>query len=580
MSNTGNEREQRSVVLNRGKRTLLPPSAQPVLILHPFLFSIYPILVMVSGNWSSIETSSIFRPMFILMVCTCMLWLIFSVLLRALHKGALVASAIGILLVPAWNMLEDLLELLQPFLGYLTFPVLVLLYFLIVILAIGYFFQKRFSVKSLLSSPQIAIPVAVILLPLVSIAIVWGGGWSIQEGVLLSAYLTAGSLIVHALVLYRGDCRRLTITANRFAMLLVALYSAHIVYDLRSTDPIRFAPLPTIRSQIPRETMPDVYLMLLEGYPRSDILLEQIGYNNLFFESAMKSAGFTIPRASRSRYSDADAAAASLLNLDYLPTHNEFVESSQAWRRACRENRLFAVVKSLGYRVVSVSSGLECWRNSQHIDTQYCLKRVPTEFEIALLTRTALGRILDGVCTWRYGDVTIWRDIPRRARTLDVFAQLSVLAGQASNVPRLICTHLSLPGFPLLFTATGELPAPLLSDQNGGLESSPRDFTAAYAEQITFTNRQLLALVRQIKTTAQRPAAILIVSLNGTPFPQTLADTAETQANMIMINLPKSPDSASDDDVPDDVSLPNMFRVTLNRLFDAGLPLLAEESSP
>jgi hypothetical protein len=63
---------------------------------------------------------------------------------------------------------------------------------------------------------------------------------------------------------------------------------------------------------------PDVYLIIMDGYERDDILLEMHNYDNTPFIRALEERGFYVARGSLSNYRHTDMSLASVLNFDYL----------------------------------------------------------------------------------------------------------------------------------------------------------------------------------------------------------------------------------------------------------------------
>src|SRR5690606_20870239 len=76
------------------------------------------------------------------------------------------------------------------------------------------------------------------------------------------------------------------------------------------------------------DTPPDVYYIILDGYPRADILAERYGYDNSEFLEGLESRGFYIADGSHSNYGQTILSLTSSLNMDYLDTLID-IEASQ-----------------------------------------------------------------------------------------------------------------------------------------------------------------------------------------------------------------------------------------------------------
>ena len=65
---------------------------------------------------------------------------------------------------------------------------------------------------------------------------------------------------------------------------------------------------------------PDIYVILLDGYARADVLSEYYGFDNGPFIQGLERRGFQVGAASEANYTWTFLSLASTLNMDYLPS--------------------------------------------------------------------------------------------------------------------------------------------------------------------------------------------------------------------------------------------------------------------
>src|SRR5690606_38291408 len=71
-------------------------------------------------------------------------------------------------------------------------------------------------------------------------------------------------------------------------------------------------------SEANSERLPDIYYIILDGYPRSDTLMEYFDYDNNEFDGFLESNGFVVFDDSYTNYSQTALAIPSILNMSYI----------------------------------------------------------------------------------------------------------------------------------------------------------------------------------------------------------------------------------------------------------------------
>ena len=117
----------------------------------------------------------------------------------------------------------------------------------------------------------------------------------------------------------------------------------------------------------------DIYVFVVDGYGRSDVLADLYGFSNEAFEHELEERGFFIPMKARANYSMTAAAVSSLLDMNYLvesgtvPDHRLRISLYEVIRG---KNQTVRALKADGFRFVFVESGWDgsrCGRSCRHL---------------------------------------------------------------------------------------------------------------------------------------------------------------------------------------------------------------------
>jgi hypothetical protein len=104
---------------------------------------------------------------------------------------------------------------------------------------------------------------------------------------------------------------------------------------------------------------PDIYYLVLDGYPRSDVLKRMYKYDNSQFTAYLKGRGFILPGNNHSNYGMTIPSISSTLNMDYLDSFSPGLENSYFWwlmEPFIDRSRTRAFLESQGYKFISIST--------------------------------------------------------------------------------------------------------------------------------------------------------------------------------------------------------------------------------
>jgi hypothetical protein len=317
---------------------------------------------------------------------------------------------------------------------------------------------------------------------------------------------------------------------------------------------------------------PDIYLILLDGYPRADTLAKTFGYDNGPFLRSMESMGFDVATNSHSNYDMTVLTLASMLNAAQMPTlvPSPPAEIFEQFRVATRLiNRASAVdgLRQAGYEIVTVPSEYQ----------EAALFTADRVLESGNLTSFETNFLSSGNMPQLFG--ALERSLvpeEHRARIANEFDTLERLAAERSAVPKFVFAHILAPHMPITFTSDGGPAEPLpcfpnacslfdLGDRYGDA------LLPAERDQIEYLNTAVEKVVRTIQARSATPPVIVIFSDHGVRNHE--ADQAETLRSIFLAATPGHTDV-----FPDDVTPVNVLPRLLEAYTAIRLPLATEES--
>jgi hypothetical protein len=349
----------------------------------------------------------------------------------------------------------------------------------------------------------------------------WRIGRDRSERECLVLAIEAAALATASVLIARqpGLARSVNDACNASAVALGAMTVAGIVYSGRGQagppTPGRPVPLAS-RPSSAEGRLPDVYLIVLDAYGRSDVLGELMGFDNSDFLDRLERKGFVVARSSRSNYCQTALSLAATLNLRYL---DEFAGDPSVDRRPLRrliaDNVVFRTFRERGYRLVTFASGFDA---TESFDADLVLAPPGN-------LRTFHAIISDQTPLWLLLGQRAWRDPHRmhRERVLKVLDDLPSHL-HPSGGPTFTFAHVVCPHPPFIFGEDGrDLSARetgySMSDSEGWRElpghDGPDDYARRYRQQVAYVTRRVEEAVDRILATSSSPPIILIQGDHG-----------------------------------------------------------------
>jgi hypothetical protein len=328
---------------------------------------------------------------------------------------------------------------------------------------------------------------------------------------------------------------------------------------------------------------PDIYLFVLDGYGRADVLRDIYNFDNSEFLDWLQAHGFRVAGQARSNYTQTSLSVASMLNMSYLDDLDPPLPTGSfdrtAMARLVRWSAVRRFLEGQGYAIVGLPSGYRL----TELDNADYFQREPlrgaTTLERLALETSGLVLLQEAArLTGRPPLLPGYR--AHRERLQFVAGELERLAEMPG--PKFVFTHLLIPHPPFVFDATGapvdqRYPFTLLDGD--AFPGTPEEYLQGYRDQVTYVNGLMRELIEAILGNALRPPVII---LHGDHGPGSRldwqsaerTDLRERSSILSAYYLPGAPTQA----VYDTITPVNSFRLVLDWYFDTELGLLPDRS--
>ncbi|UCE02230.1 MAG: sulfatase-like hydrolase/transferase [Candidatus Latescibacterota bacterium] len=417
----------------------------------PLLFAIHPILFLYAQNVEDVQPGEMLLPIFLCALLAAALLLLLAILLRDALRASLLTTLV-LLLFFSFGHAVALVE---------KIPLVAL-------------------------APQLT--VVIVSLALLALAAWW-------------------------IVRTRTKLERAASWLAVVGFILVAIQGMRAAPGLLQRGaPIETPQAAAVAAAAATEELPDIYLIVLDGYARADVMRELYDFDVEPFLRRLRQMGFHVAEASRSNYIKTLHCFTSILNMDYLQelvTLDPLYLRSGPFLRLIRHNRVQKSLEQLGYSVVTFSSGyrvVELPRPDHVLQPGFAL----TEFQSALLATTPIPLFVDEESNL----YALHRE------RLDFIMEKLPRVEEGSR-PRFVFAHLLAPHPPFVFDEEGRSVSPERpfgfydgSDfyKHGG---SREEYVRSYAAQARYVTRRLETMLTQLLESSRRPPVILLQSDHG-----------------------------------------------------------------
>ena len=286
-------------------------------VMHPFLFSLFPILFIFQYNIHEIPLQDTFWPLFLSFIIALGLWVILRFFIGG-KKSGLIVSLIIILFVIYGNLHTFILNSGSQFTFLGGNMIMGTIFFILLIVGIIYFVKT----KRILDNAN-------------------------------SITNTIGLGMVGILVIS------------------ISIYYYENPIDYSTTY---FSDIPSTANNVPIK--PDIYLLIFDEYAGNISLKNDFKYDNTDFIKKLESTGFHVPKISYANYPNTGLSIPSTLNMHYLDFLTEELGKDSADMRLPNEFRdnslVMKVLKLYGYEITSFYGGLGAPGNTNLVSEKLC----------------------------------------------------------------------------------------------------------------------------------------------------------------------------------------------------------------
>jgi len=286
------------------------------LVIHPFLFALFPLLAVTSSNMREVNINQAFWPAVILIGATAVLLPLLRPVSRNFHKAGAVLSLFWTLFFFFGHVRDLLLEMLP--------------------------------------RGTVALPVGLELVFTAFLLLAW-----------IAARRTS------------RNCDGLTKFLNIMGAVLVLLPLLNIVrFELKAArdrqDVVteRLYDLDTVVSSTP-ETLPDIYCIIMDRYANEHTLKDVFGFDNTEFLDALRARGFYVASKSIGNYARTHLSLPATLNLQYINHITDILRRESYYRflrEQARDHLVGRFLKSKGYRLYHMGSWWEVAASNPYAD--------------------------------------------------------------------------------------------------------------------------------------------------------------------------------------------------------------------
>ena len=272
----------------------------------------------------------------------------------------------------------------------------------------------------------------------------------------------------------------------------------------------------------PDSSDPDIYMILLDGHARADVLADVFHTDGSAFTHALAADGFTVAPRSRSNYTQTGETLSSMFSqaqLRDVPHMADLLSQTEdeppgaIVRDVVNDNATWTFLRGRGYEIDAVSSGFEqvaLREADRFVDTGQL-----NEFELAVLKRSIASRILDVLAP----DAV---SVPQRDRIRGIFDAIATAPSWIGAGPQFVFAHVPSPHPPWVFHADGSPRTVALGEWLAETPASTGltipQLEAGYADQVADVDRRMLEALPKLDAAIAargRPAVVILFSDHG-----------------------------------------------------------------
>ena len=328
---------------------------------------------------------------------------------------------------------------------------------------------------------------------------------------------------------------------------------------------------------------PDVYILILDAYANQLVLQKFFDYDNQEFMDSLIDQGFFVSnKYTNSNYLETHLSVPSILNMDYvdhfIPSgiSNKYKEELLA--QSANNNAVMQNFKAIGYKNISLDSGWLGTRVVDIADENLCensndtrilnLLKVNTIFQnLSLLIINKSNQDANLNILNNLDQVPI--DHEKRQKVLCNFSELPQISAKYEE-PVFVFWHILSPHTPWVFDSNGDPPLQKVSP----LMENVKERQLAYVNEMEFINKKIIESTTKLISESDNEPIIIILSDHGTRIVDNKStnndeDSIIRYGNLMAFYLPNEVEQLSYETTP-----VNVFRLIFNSYYNGDYEIL------
>lgn len=387
---------------------------------------------------------------------------------------------------------------------------------------------------------------------------------------------------------------------NGIGLLLVAIQVLELSYAYGETSYITSRPAKVQSTLAPPsalQKLPDIYVIVLDTYMRSDALKQDLGYDNSPFINQLREMGFYVAGCGHPNYTFTYASISALLNMRYIQgayandIWSDFSDNG-FWSNLLKNSEVRAQLKSIGYKTVAFqeeyplvefdNSDVLIGTDHPSINSAYLYPfEVLYQQSTAAIIFTALdpgGKVegyfqrifaspakgsldLSGL-TGPNKDFVVAHIISTNF-ILDHITDVPAIAG-----PKFTYIHLFIPHAPFVFGPDGEImtdPGYYGGDRAGATTEAYQ--LKGYVNQVQYIDKRIVPILQTVISKSKNPPIIILMGDHG-------LENSNRSTDLLAYYLPEHGSSK----LYPNFTPVNSFRLIFDEYFGANYPLLPDKT--
>lgn len=318
------------------------------------------------------------------------------------------------------------------------------------------------------------------------------------------------------------------------------------------------------------DQLPDIYLFVLDGYGRSDLLKKDFAYDNSEFLNLLSDEGFYLATCSQSNYTSTWFSIASMLNMNYLeamsPLNGE-TRTVLTMVPYIKHSIVRKELESKGYTTVAFETGFgfteitdsDVYFQPANANLIRILTGRMNAFELFYLRTTIVSAWMD--LTGISAD-----DIEKSIKLTRQDYIYSALQNEVIKIksPKFVFAHILTTHKPFVYYQRS-------FDQDPVVSQLDADFRG-YHDTLVYSDKMMSQIIQKIILSSKVPPIIIVTGDHGPPV--ALESRQQRAQNIYAIYL----GGRKSDQLHPTMTPVNSFRIVFDSVFNEQYPILPDKS--